>query len=96
MKHFMLWPMLVPAIAFCDDETVTAPAPSGIQYDIADDSSDVIVSDRPWVTNDHDDFLQKPWGTEVGGTGLEVDGTITLDGVGDDIYNSEYDMNDDN
>ena len=96
MKHFMLWPILVPALAFCDDETITTPAPSGIQYDIADDTSDVIVTDRHWPTMEHDDFLQRPWGTEVPGTVLEVDGTITEDGVGEDIYDSDYDMNDDN
>ncbi|MBS0638095.1 MAG: hypothetical protein JSS12_11350 [Verrucomicrobia bacterium] len=88
MKHFMIWPILVPAIAFCQDDVV--------YHDEVDTNVSSVgwSSGGSWNTKDHDDFLQMPSETSSGGTVLTVDGTIT-DQTGDgDIYDAEYDMND--
>lgn len=95
MKHFMIWPILVPAIAFCQDDI--------IYHDELDTGSSIGChchgSGGSWNTKDHDDFLQEPlWGCTAvpGDISLRVEGTITeVSGCHNDIYFDEYDMNDD-
>ncbi len=90
MRHFMIWPMLVPAIAFCHDEisyelTVNPPE---IQIELCCDCHDYVITDS-WHTRDFDSFLQDPLPEHS----INVEGTITDEGCDDDIFYDPYDMN---
>ncbi len=75
MKHFMIWTVLVPAIAFCQDD-LSQPSAA---YDVANEAEKV-PKHPAWDTSDCDNFLQQPPPPLT----LEVDGTITKE-------NDEYD-----
>ena len=86
MRHFMIWPILVPAIAFCHDES-------------ASKMNDEALLATSWVTKDHDDLYLLPTPGELAQnevTTLTVDGTLTEEHgwCDEDIYYDEDNMND--
>lgn len=88
MKQFMIWPILVPAIAFFHDESLTASAtaPQSAQIILCNDDS--LVWNDSSTRPEFEGILRKP---DEGA--VRVDGTITEEG-GTDMYNDDcYDMN---
>jgi hypothetical protein len=89
MKQFMIWPILVPAIALFYDESLTAATTNPQhQMRIILCNDDSLVWDESPSRPDFGDILRKmPEET------VRVDGTITEEG-GTDQYNDDcYDMN---
>ncbi len=85
----MIWPILLPTLLFCQDDTMYSATQSGQGLELniegtksgsAADSS----SGGSWNTSDHDSFLQDPAPPES----VSVEGTITEE-CGDDLYDSE-------
>jgi hypothetical protein len=97
MKKYMIWPMLVPAIAFCQDDIAQSdPIPNSLQSDLEvagnlDPQDRLRPSRDSWHTRDFDTFLRQPLPANT----IEMEGTVTeVDGDSDDdVYYSEYDIN---
>ena len=94
MKHFMIWPILVPAIAFFPDDSLSAHAMYP-QYDAY--CADYCPGPYPpcvidsWHSRDFDSFLIDP-PCPLYAHSLVVEGTITESPSGC-IYDADYDMN---
>lgn len=89
MKHFMIWPILVPALASFYDEAACAE-PSHLkgveQMVLAASEGPQAASRGSWNTSDFDDFLQQPSPPQS----ITVDGTIKEYGS-DDLYDNNSD-----
>jgi hypothetical protein len=64
MRHFMIWPILVPAIALCHDAAAAECCDAPFR------------SEGSWNTSDHDNFLTEA----PRDLSIHVDGTITEEG----------------
>lgn len=80
MKHFMIWPILLPAIGLAHNEASCAASSS------AQSIEHMVLAAGSWNTSDFDDFLQQPAPSQS----ITVEGTITEYGS-DDLYDNKSD-----
>lgn len=78
MKHYIIWPILVPAIAFCQDEQELTMSGTVTQ--------ETHSSGGSWDTTDFDSFLQQP----PAPPSVHIEGTVTDEG-NSDLYDDRYD-----
>jgi len=82
MKNFIIWPILVPALAFCNDETpLTSPIERGIELDVPGTNRHETIMQHGRSTDFSDDFLSEP----APMPSVSLEGTIT-DMDDDDTY----------
>lgn len=87
--------MLVPALAFCQEETTATAitSPQGIELDVPGTlESETSLYHQPYSDSNPDDFLQKPAPSfQVSVTEGTVEQTDDTDTYMDDLYGQQYD-----
>jgi len=89
MKKFIILPVLVPSLVFCNDDAQFDV--EGIELNVPGTTSQGTKSPRGYINDKgYDDFLQNPpeRSTEAGGTVTEDDGDDTYT---EGLYGEQYD-----